>query len=77
MFDFSGILRISPVGIVPGKSFHKVTVPFMFGSISCEFNSELIEILLISNCFTYILEGDLRSLIKTGCFLSFCRTKSN
>ena len=48
--DFSGILRISPVvGIVLGKTFymHGFTVPFMFGSISCEFID--FESLLINN----------------------------
>ena len=40
-------------------------------------NSRLIEIFFFSNFFTYILEGYLSDSIKTGCILSFCRTKSD
>ena len=40
-------------------------------------NSGLIEIFFFSNYFTYILEGYLSDSIKTGCILSFCRTKSD
>ena len=39
-------------------------------------NSGLIEIFLFSNCFTYILEGDVSNSIEPGCVSSFCRTKS-
>ena len=45
------------------------------GDLKIPVNSGLIEIILFSSCFNYILEGDLS--YSTGCVLSFCQTQSN
>ena len=39
--------------------------------------NHFIEKFLFSNCFKYILEGDLSDSIETGCLLTFFSSKQN